>query len=78
MKVIEDGMGFLEKLQAQLTSLIQPALSAISQGFTDVLNNDIMPFVEKLKGAFTVLFSKDGTDLLRVRYGKVYKKKVVF
>ena len=62
MKVIEDGMGFLEKIQNRLTAFIQPYLTTISSIFTDeFLNTHIMPWVTTIETKLKEVFATDGT-----------------
>ena len=62
MKVIEDGMGFLEKIQNRLTAFIQPYLTEISTLFTDeFLNTHIMPWITTIETKLKEVFATDGT-----------------
>jgi hypothetical protein len=62
MKVIEDGMGFLEKIQNRLTAFIQPYLTTISSIFTEkFLNTHIMPWVTTIETKLKEVFATDGT-----------------
>ena len=71
-KVIQDGMGFLERMGTQLTAVIQPAITSISLLFSEVLNDHIMPFFDDLIKAAKDVFSQEGDGAFNI--SKMFEK----